>query len=193
MYFVFLFQSIDQSLPSRLHVNNSGEHMSKHATFVEFLCLPHGAERPCVDIGCRGNRRRKSGSGIDPGKGKTLNPYWFRELNVFPGKMFRSIVYSHPRDVFCFESASKLSWKGLLWLERKRLRLKYPDFNQDEDEAECAKMISVYHSNPPGAAAAALPAEDSPPCPPPPAPSPPPRASSAAETKECLEQPQASA
>ncbi|GFY38542.1 dual specificity protein phosphatase 22-B [Trichonephila inaurata madagascariensis] len=38
----------------------------------------------------------------------------------------------------------------ILTAERKRLKLKYPDFNQEEDEAECAKMISVYHSNPPG-------------------------------------------
>ncbi|GIY43951.1 dual specificity protein phosphatase 22 [Caerostris darwini] len=51
-----------------------------------------------------------------------------------------------------FHSQLKEYESFILTAERKRLRLKYPDFNQDEDEAECAKMISVYHSNPPGAA-----------------------------------------
>ncbi|GBM39639.1 hypothetical protein AVEN_251566-1 [Araneus ventricosus] len=42
-------------------------------------------------------------------------------------------------------------------VERKRLKLKFPEFDQEKDEEECAKMINVYHSNPHGHAGPAGP------------------------------------
>ncbi|KAF8768476.1 Dual specificity protein phosphatase 22 like protein [Argiope bruennichi] len=54
-----------------------------------------------------------------------------------------------------FHSQLKEYESYILTAERKRLKLKFPDFNQEKDEEECAKMISVYHSNPHGNIAAA--------------------------------------
>ncbi|XP_035217090.1 dual specificity protein phosphatase 22-like [Stegodyphus dumicola] len=46
-----------------------------------------------------------------------------------------------------FHSQLKEFEAYLLTTERKRLRVRYPEFDIRRDEDECAKMISIYHSS----------------------------------------------
>ncbi|XP_054723091.1 dual specificity protein phosphatase 22-like [Uloborus diversus] len=46
-----------------------------------------------------------------------------------------------------FHSQLKEFESFVLTSERKRLKIRYPNSDQEKDEEECAKMITVYHSN----------------------------------------------